>query len=104
MSVSEAAREGRLRTTEAAILDCCTRWARDYPHELTLLDRQVKMQRETLRKSNGMSAAGTRIPRADIPVTLHRRMRDEIDQEWLWIPELREAFYRVFRVGLITGR
>src|SRR6185295_846815 len=104
MSVTEAAREGRNRGVDVAILDCIKRWARDYPNELIALDQKVKLERQTLLNNKGISAEKRQLHKAEIPTTLYHRMRSEIDKGWLDIPDLRNRFYRIFRVGLINPK
>lgn len=102
MSVGAAAREGRRRTTEVAMTDCITRWAREFPDQLADLDAQVKFQRATLHKESGMSKGGRVLHKGLIPPRLMVMLQQEIDKDWLWNPELRNKFWRIFKVGCIN--
>ncbi len=99
MSLVDAAREGKVRTLEASIVDCCKRWAMEHPDELVALDRQVKIQRAELFDKRGISADGHFMAKAEIPITLYHMMRKEVDPGWLDNPEIRNVFYKVFKVG-----
>lgn len=101
MSVSEAAREGRLRTTGTAMLDCMRRWATLYPHELDAIDKQVRFHRETQARTDGFGPDRNIRQKGQVPVTLHRMMQREIHPDWLETEELVNLFFQIFRVGAI---
>ena len=103
MTVSEAAREGRLRTTEAAITDCIKRWATHYPHELVAIKQEVEYLKATQAREKGWARDKHMLHKGRVPVRLHQLMRREVDKNWLETPELRNMFFRLFKVGCINN-
>lgn len=102
MSVSGAAREGRLRSLEVAVTDCLRRWGTDYPDEMVGIKHDTDYLRQTQARDGGMSRGKHLLAKAAVPVTLMRRMQKEIDKNWLWEPEIRDVFFRLFRIGCIN--
>jgi hypothetical protein len=101
-SVSEAAREGRLRTTEAAITDCIKRWATHWPHEVVEIKNEVEHIKAVQQHSKGWTREKHMLHKGKVPVRLHQLMRREVDKNWLDIPELRNMFFRLFKIGCIN--
>jgi hypothetical protein len=101
--VSEAAREGRLRTTEVAMTDAIKRWAMFHPDELVALQRQVRFIRDTLANGNAMSQDGHTLHKGQVPTSLWHQLQREIDRDWLHNHELRNMFWRIFKVGCINA-
>jgi hypothetical protein len=102
VSVAEAAREGRLRGLDAAIIDCIKRWAVAYPHELVVLKGEVQELKEHQVRGKGWGRDKHLLHKGRVPVRLHQMMRREIDKKWLDIPELRNRFFDLFKVGCIN--
>lgn len=102
MSVSEAAREGRFRGLEVAIVDCISRWGRDYPHEVVALANEMKFLRDTEHRKGGWSRERHFLHKGRVPTSLCARMRNEIDLRWLDNPEIRDLFFRLFKIGTLN--
>lgn len=104
MSVAEAAREGRLRSTVTAMEDCISRWARNNPQAVVDLQNQVKGERQHLYRDDGYSRTRDVRKRGQIPVKLFHMIQKEVDRNWLWDPHLRKMFWKIFKIGLVNPR
>ena len=102
MKVADAAREGRTRTVEVAITDCCKRWAMEHPDEVVALSQKVKDLRSGALRKNAISEYKHFLHKAEIPTTLYYKMKEEIDPGWLDNPEIRRVFHSVFKIGLVN--
>ena len=102
MSISDAAREGRVRTLEVAITDIIKRWAVEKPHELARFDRQQRFLRGTLHKNNAMSSDGDLLHKGEIPASLYFRMCRGVHNDWIRMKSVRNLFFRIFKIGCIN--
>lgn len=100
-SVTGAALEGSILATIKA-------WAEENPADIDAFRRQVSRERDRLHRqgghghARGMSAEGTQLIKGQVPTKLHHMMRRRVDKNWLWDPEIRNKFWRIFKIGLLN--
>lgn len=93
----------RLINLEGILRECIETWGRENPADVVALDEHVKMVRATRhRTTEGLSLEKTLLHKGEIPVDLHAAIQKRTHRDWLLDPELRNLFFRIFRVGCVN--
>lgn len=90
---------------EGDIAQCCKAWAVAFPHEILALRRKVADTRRHLYnqgRRGGISRGKSMLHKAEIPVKLNNLMCRKFGNDWIYDPERRNRFFRIFKAGLVN--
>lgn len=85
---------------EDMVQECLNRFCHFYPEALASLKRQMEWKRSIQRQDNGVGEQIGYI--GEIPEQLHAIMCLNIHPQWRHDPEVRNIFWRLFRVGRVN--
>lgn len=85
---------------EDMVQECISRYCQFYPKSLANLKRQMAFKRAIQRQDNGVGETIGYI--GEIPEELHAIMVLNISPTWRHDPEVRNTFWRLFRVGRVN--
>lgn len=90
---------------ERLLSRCIRAWARARPWELEDFSRRMVTWREqmvNLHGIEGLSRDGSILYKGEVPNALYQTISQVVDPSWVHIPEIRNAFFRLFEVGCIN--
>ena len=85
-----------------ALESCIQAWVRARPHELAAFRQHMQFMRDCKLNDKALTQERLFLHKGEIPNALHTVIAQLVDKDWLIVPECRNEFFRLFRIGCLN--